>query len=265
MNAGHMLRSEIRDHIQDIRPRSAFIITDCCSNYASFTPPERRVPAKWKVFNDLFLDCPVGFVDITAASESQFGWASHTDGGFFTRALAKYLCEPRESLRDDEVDGFVSWDDFFPKVRSLTDSIFDEAKANSDEDAEIRDSYAQQPYAFLLNSWPKNFRRRLIVHNDTPFRLCVWLQYYDVDFASYEYKWYYPTSKTRFYELAPGEKTLLNDNGIPIAAKAMRIWANEVGGNRIWHRYKDVTTDLVDDEGYTGRLEDSVHRLYYDP
>ncbi len=157
----------------------------------------------------------------------------------------------------------MSWDDFFPNVRSPTDSTFDKAKGASNEGAEIRDSDGQLPYTFHLNSRPWNYRRRLVDHNDTPFRLCVWLQYYDVAFITNNYKSDYPTNPTRFYELKPGEKTFLNDNRVPIAAKAMRIEANEIGGNRVWHRYKDVTKNLTDDDGYTGPLEDHTQRFTF--
>lgn len=258
MSGGDLLRSEVYQLMNDLGPKLIVMASDCCSSYATFQPPARRVPAKWKVFYNLFYESE-GVVDFTGATESQFGWINGRDGGFFTRALTNYLCEPSENIRFDGEAGVVKWDDFFRRVRASTESIFDKAKAASPPDAEIKKADAQTPQAFTLAEWRTQYRRKLIVKNNTRERLCVWVQYFDLNFTNNEWQWYYPTDKTRFYEVAPGVETALNHDTWQIGAHRMRIWANSLDSTRVWVRGKDQDIYLAPKEGYKGPFSRFVY------
>ncbi len=247
-SGGDMLRAEVRDLMCDLRPKSVILISDCCSSFHDFKPPERNRPAKWKAFHHLFFETD-GIVDFTAATESQFGWVSAAHGGMFTKALTNWLCDPR-------IDETEDWSKFFARVRDTTDKLFQEAKAAAADGALIKKSAAQRPESFYLGTWKKEFRRQLFVRNNTGERLCVWLQYRDVNFSTNIFQWYYPTNdKTKFYEMAPGQQTFLNYNGSKIGAQRIRIWASSLDSKSTWEKYKDEDYELAPRDGYIGSYE----------
>ena len=71
-SGGDITRAEIRNILNNTGARSIVMVTDCCSSLASFEPPVRRIPAKWKVFHKLFFE-HTEVVDMTAATEGEFG------------------------------------------------------------------------------------------------------------------------------------------------------------------------------------------------
>ena len=129
------------------------ILTDCCSSIAGVEPPHRHVPAEWKVVHDLFFAQP-GLYDIQSATRGQFGWSDDANGSFFTQVLAKWLCEPRRNIRSDGQEGFVSWDEFFPKLRAGTVELFNAAQENAPPDAKIKKYEPETPQAFYLGRLP---------------------------------------------------------------------------------------------------------------
>ena len=241
-SGGDITRKEISGLLNNTRARSIIMITDCCSSYSKFEPPQRRVPAKWKALKRLFFDNK-GVVDITAATEGEFGWCS-SDGGMFTRSLCKYLCEPNDN---------VNWTEFFANVKQETMRVFQKARDAAPPDAEIRKSQAQTPYAWSLGGWYEQFTRRLELHNATNHRICVWLRFYDRDYESGKWAWYPGGGKALSYEIAPGKKIYPAFNNYPIEANAIQIWANSVQNPRItWGNNKRVIKLL--DRSYRDQL-----------
>jgi hypothetical protein len=92
-NGDQLYRSELREMMESTGARLCTIITDCCSNIAGFTPPNRRVPADWDMFKQLFFS-QAGIVDMTGTSEGELCWYNYAEGGMFTRAISQLLCEP---------------------------------------------------------------------------------------------------------------------------------------------------------------------------
>jgi hypothetical protein len=189
--------------------------------------------------------------NFTAATKGEFGWVSANEGGFFTRALTNFLCTPRDQIRYDSQDGFVGWDDFFRRVRDTTLDFFKQAKAASPADAEIRKSESQIPEAFQLGGWPTQYRRQLVLKNDSGRKLCVWVQYYDLNFTTNEWEWYYPTKNAMRYEIEPGAVMRLRHNDWIIGANRVRIWAASLDGQLVWNTYKNQDLFLAKD-GYNG-------------
>jgi hypothetical protein len=243
VNRGHFLAMSGRDFFrEDLRAamtgrhaRSIIILTDCCSNYGEFTPPARRAPAKWPGFQNLFFQSR-GIVDIQAASESQFGWLSRDEGGFFTSALTYLLCEPIGDLEADK-DGFLTWNEFFPQLRDATDRNFDKAKEQAPNDADIKGSTAQVPQAFNLAYWPEN-RRYFKVVNHTGERLSLCLQYFTRG-PNDRWSWYPDANKVKYlqYSLDQGEETLLKDGDFTIKAYLVQFWATSKSSNKAWRSY----------------------------
>lgn len=255
MSGGDLLRTELRNAMGSTGARQIVLLTDCCSSYAEYTPPERRVPARWAAFQNLFFQHE-GFVDISGATESQFGWSNARDGGFFTSALTYLLCEPTGTT-DDNNDGFVTWDEFFPDLRAETDRNFDNAKARADADAEIQESYAQTPQALSLAFWPKYSEYLELVNNSGEW-LSVCLQYYTLGPENTWY-WYPDIGRTRWleYSIAPGAQTLLTHEGFTIHAHSVHIWATGQTTGKQWVTYgrNAAPLRLSPLYGYGGNLQ----------
>jgi hypothetical protein len=260
-SGGDITRREIRSILNGTGARSIVMITDCCSSYATFEPPERRVPAKWKVFHNLFFE-NTGIVDITAATEGEFGWVNAEEGGFFTRALTKWLCEPSENIREDEQEGFVSWDAFFAKVKETTMDTFDRAKEGAADGDPIKKSEAQTPYTWSLGTWPEQRTRKLVVKNETNVRLCIWVKYYDRDFETNKWGWYpQGGEKSLYYELDPGKAIrLLDENGYWIEANAFVIWASAANNPNLKWGDKNQVIKVVE-ESYKGQMGSWTQRF----
>jgi hypothetical protein len=158
-SGGNLSRAELRKSMLQKQTRAIFLITDCCSNIAGVTPPQRRVPAEWAGFQKLFFGS-TGLYDIQAATRAEFGWCG--DGGcLFTGILAKHLCEPADSLLFDGVAGF-EWYALFKNLRQdtlerfrLNQKVADElGLPRKKQGDDIRDHEAQTPQALYLGHSP---------------------------------------------------------------------------------------------------------------
>lgn len=259
-SGGDITRTEIRNILNNTGARSIVMVTDCCSSYGDFEPPARRVPAKWKVFNKLFFK-HTGIVDMTAATEGEFGWVNMVEGGFFTRSFCKYFCEPPSGIRSDGEDGEVTWDDFFGRVKEETMATFRKARDGAPEGAEIKNSQAQTPYAWRLEGWPTQNTRRLVLKNNSNQKICVWLRIWDRDYETEKWGWYpAQNQKAPYYEINAGKSIRPVYNGATIEAHTINIWANGAQNPSVtWHN-KTYTKELVP-KGYKGQLEDYTYRF----
>lgn len=122
MRRGPLDRSDLRVAMDNTGAGLRVILSNCCSNIAGIDPPNRRIPAAWEGFKQLFFQHR-GLVDITAASDKTFAWVSSKHGGLFTQCLARLFCEPIEST-DENGDGFVSWDEFASVLSNDTNMLF---------------------------------------------------------------------------------------------------------------------------------------------
>jgi hypothetical protein len=128
------------------------LFTDCCSNIVGYEPPNRRVPAEWEVFKQLFFQS-TGLVDITASEVGTSSWGNNANGGMFTRVLCRNLCERVNEL-DMNGDGQVAWNEFAGHLRHQTNAIFvatrDAARPQPDNPNHISNFESQLPQAFYL-------------------------------------------------------------------------------------------------------------------
>jgi hypothetical protein len=151
MSSGNFARSELRKTMEQTGAGLRVLLTNCCSNIAGFDPPNRRVPAAWDAFADLLFKHR-GTVDITAAEEGTFGWGSGSHGGLFTNTLTRLWCEPKHLL-DVNSDGFVTWNEYFARLRFDTNELFLKARdaaGDSSEPDHISQFSSQLPYAYML-------------------------------------------------------------------------------------------------------------------
>ena len=270
-SGGDITLTEIRNLLNSTGARSIVIAANCCGNIAAFTPLQRRRPAKWKVFNRLLFENS-GIVEIHSSMEGEFSWTNSRDGSFFTSALCKLFCEPAWGIRDDldsGSDGEVTWGDFFGRLRDETSSIFDKTRtewsAHYDEHPEIErpkilDSHSQIPFAKSLGNWQEQHTRKVLIENTTNEPICVWLNFYDRDYATEDWKWYTNNGQPYVYEIAPGQTIAPLINGYRIEAKAIQLRAQSTtgSGNR-WGDFSDVL--LTTDTGYIGPLESKTFRV----
>jgi hypothetical protein len=148
-NRGDLYRDVLREEMDRTGAALQVLITDCCSSVAGVDPPNRRVPAEWAGFKQLFFES-TGVVDFTAAADGTFGWANLDSGGFLTLALTRLLCKPVTEI-DDNSDGRVSWEELFEKVQVDTNEIFQTAVNDPRNNGAEITSYADQcPRSFLL-------------------------------------------------------------------------------------------------------------------
>jgi hypothetical protein len=157
MSGGPLRRSVVREALLNRSPYAVFLLSDCCSSFAPIPRTERRVPAEWAGFQDLFFRHR-GLVDIQGAARGEFGWYNDTIGGLFTRSLVVLLCQPRSSIRLDGMEMRIRWeDDFFPRLKRGTLDLFQKTKAGAtrrpDGSDDILDAIAQTPSKFYLDRW----------------------------------------------------------------------------------------------------------------
>lgn len=259
-SGGDLYRYELRRALLNRRLRAGIMITDCCSNIAGITPPQRRVPAEWQGFQDLFFRHR-GLIDIQAATRGQFGWSSAALGGLFTNCFTKLLCEPRSAIRQDGFDGFVSWRDFFEKLRGDTVKLFnvtqENAERRTDGEADIKDYEPQTPQAFFLGEWPEN-EKYLLVKNSTGEPLCMWLKYYcHRDGVGWHWR---GGDKGLYYELPAGAEVKLNETfpggRWPVRAKMIRYRASTPTTQRArleWNGWWNASRWIVPIGGYRAK------------
>jgi hypothetical protein len=100
----------------------------------------------------------------------------------------------------------------------------------------------------------KQNRRYLMVKNDTPERVTVWVQYRTMNNQD-GWSWY-PADPDRSaqaarYTLEPGEETYLSHGDDYLTASRVRLWGQSAGGTE-WHDYKESDLWLVDEEDQDG-------------
>jgi hypothetical protein len=264
-SGGDITCTEIRNILNGTGARSIVMITESCGSYAEFEPPQRRVPAKWKVFHKLFFES-TGIVEINSSTEGEFSWGNGTEGGMFTRTLCKYLCEPADSIRGDGLDGEATWEDFFDRVREGTLRLFAETREpirayyeahpeaeRSSSVQHMLDSKAQTPFAAGLGGFGEQWTRNLIVKNNTRERVCVWLKFYDRNYETEEWGWYPAQGGALRYEVEPGASFRPHMDGFPIEAHAVVFWANSAASQGIWGSQSAVVKTV--ETGYVGPVE----------
>jgi len=67
-------------------------------------------------------------VDLTA-SENEPSWGDDTEGGLFTRSFMSLIQEGPRDL-DRNMDGFVTWSEFYPALRVRTNRKFQEFRSH---------------------------------------------------------------------------------------------------------------------------------------
>jgi Caspase domain len=111
-------------------PRLIVLLTDCCSTIRQrHVAPAPRAPGlggppKWAVAGCLLLQHR-GVVDITASCPGQPAWPNSLGiGGLFTESLVELLDASNLELLDQNKDGFVEWDEFYPELQKHTQQGF---------------------------------------------------------------------------------------------------------------------------------------------
>jgi hypothetical protein len=150
MARGNLFREDLRQAMEGTGAILQVILSDACSNIAGLDPPNRRVPADWDSFKQLFF-CTKGMVDIIAAEEKTFSWGSPSEGGMFTQAFTRLLCEPVTTC-DANSDGTVTWAELYTRLYYDTNAIFVKARDESGKGEKIRQFADQKPRAYYLQN-----------------------------------------------------------------------------------------------------------------
>src|SRR5262249_53420883 len=126
LDAGLLGRSQVRAAMGAKQAGLSILLTDCCSTLANLgpwtgAPPPPPEELKKKLMRDLFLRAR-GVVDITAATNDSAWGDQLTGGGVFTSALSMLVNNTDWHNLDTDHDGYVSWKEFFPELRSATEA-----------------------------------------------------------------------------------------------------------------------------------------------
>jgi len=154
LNAEPLLRADLRRSMQQHQPGLVVIMTDCCSYRFKLQGKIRRVYEEEGIAKTLqpVLRCLLfqsrGVVDITAASGNAAFGDDH-DGGIFTRTFDKLVRNGVSNL-DADHDGFVSWQEFFPRLQDETEGAFVTWAVHQRALGEKVDQKSQKPYAYEL-------------------------------------------------------------------------------------------------------------------
>lgn len=152
MKHGAIYREEIRKLLEETGTIGQVIITDACANLVADglveKIPQRRVPAEWAMFEQLFLQTE-GLVDINATKEGFFSFTTRLTGGFFLYTFTRLLCEPIESV-DYNKDGRVTWNEFGGNLAFQTKALFKLFQDVSPENSGIRRQETQEPQFYYL-------------------------------------------------------------------------------------------------------------------
>jgi Caspase domain len=137
-NADHkgrklLSRADLLASMRTKNARLVVVLTDCCSTIRqprvapSKTSPrvlELRPPPKWAVAGCLLLQHR-GVVDITASCPGQAAWPdSSGESGLFTSTFAGLLAPNNLHILDQNKDGFVEWNEFYPELAKRTQQAF---------------------------------------------------------------------------------------------------------------------------------------------
>lgn len=148
MKHGNLLRYQLVDQILAKKPVAAYVLSNACSNTARFNVLERRRPAEWLAFRDLFFQ-HAGLFNIQAATREEFA-----RGAFFADALLRSLCEPRSAIRRDRKEGPVGWVEFHEKLVEETHKEFRRAQEYVRKQPVPADPKARKEREDFLNEKP---------------------------------------------------------------------------------------------------------------
>src|SRR5262245_11471627 len=124
-----LIRSELRKAMEATRAGLVVIVSDCCSTPIRLKTTRDRGITKQESPKRLHptVRCLLfqarGTVDVTAATNNA-AWSDNERGGLFTRSFAALLAGPVKPL-DTNKDGFVTWQEYFPKLQRETEVLFD--------------------------------------------------------------------------------------------------------------------------------------------
>jgi hypothetical protein len=145
-------RDDLRKAMEEKKPGLAIILTDCCSTVIKVPRSMTRQAFTFPTQTDPVLRCLLfrhrGTVDITASTNTP-SWGDDGEGGIFTRSLDR-LSDASLKQLDDNHDGFISWQEFFPRLQKETDSTFRRWATVQKARGETVPHVTQKPRAFQL-------------------------------------------------------------------------------------------------------------------
>jgi hypothetical protein len=152
LKAGFLSRKRLREAMDAKQPGLSVLLTDCCSNEVKLPPVQAEVMEirKDKPMRDLFLRAR-GVVDITAATNTP-SWGDNIQGGVFTRSLYSAVMNSNWSELDADHDGFVSWQEFFPRLQRETEATFKAFAQDARKYGTPINQTAQTPEAFEIKT-----------------------------------------------------------------------------------------------------------------
>lgn len=152
-----IFRTDVRDAMKQTGAGLVVLLTDCCSTKMKLLDwgGTRAVygngaaaAAIHPTLEALFFRHK-GVVDITAASDGQASWSDLSEGGVFTRTLAKQIVRPPVSM-DADRDGMLTWKEFYPVLHKESDGAFIAWSAQMRRLGEAVEQKTQVPVSFSL-------------------------------------------------------------------------------------------------------------------
>jgi hypothetical protein len=137
MKRGDLVRADLLAAMKQKSPKTqaepglVVALTDCCSTVVAARGGLREMTPATAAAEEIKTVRPVprcllfqhrGVVDVTAAT-ADASMGDDDDGGYFTRSLRKLLVQKNLDGLDDDKDGFLTWKEFFPKVRDETNKV----------------------------------------------------------------------------------------------------------------------------------------------
>lgn len=158
LKAEPLFRDDLRQAMLSHQPGLVVLLTDCCSNRYVLPGKQRRIisdkgtaKAIHPILRNLLYQSR-GVVDITAASGNE-AFGDDQDGGIFTRTFSKLVLTPN-TWSDQARDGFISWPEFFERVRAETEGTFVTWAHRQRALGQPIKQPSQKPYAYSLASDP---------------------------------------------------------------------------------------------------------------
>ncbi|MGL4550227.1 MAG: caspase family protein [Gemmataceae bacterium] len=161
MEAGPLMRGDLRRAMADTKAGLVVLLSDCCSS--PFNLPKKKTqglpivgmpppppPGLHPTVHELFF-LARGTIDISASRPGTPSWGDSERGGLFTSTVCRMLAEPVAKL-DTNKDGKLLWVEFLPNLESVTEGEFKGWKARMPERerGRIREA-TQKPYAYKLS------------------------------------------------------------------------------------------------------------------
>jgi len=148
-----MPRKDVRRELLGCKAGLTVLLTDCRSIREKTTLARHDfvLPRCTGHLASHLLSRERGVVDVTSAADEQ-GWADDLDGGLMTRLFCRLLVDDDVKGIDVNGDGYVTWNEFLPRLQRETRSYFggwpDKMRARY-PDAPSR-AEARSPHAFFL-------------------------------------------------------------------------------------------------------------------